>query len=74
MKKYRSASFLAMHDITEWMRENDIEIIGPGHDVWVVTPNILFTKEARRKNKELGIKGLNSGRNLRPRRSKNQEK
>lgn len=49
----------ALHDISEWLKEENIKIVDGNHDVWVVTGARLDTKEQRNLNKELGIHKVN---------------
>ena len=59
MIKYtNSPRRLALHDISQWMIDSEIEIIKNG-DIWVVTATRLDCPEQRRLNRELGIRGIN---------------
>lgn len=54
-----SAKRQALHDISEWLKKEDIKIIDKNFDVWVVTGVRLDTKDQRLLNRELGIHKIN---------------
>lgn len=58
MKSERVVSRMAFADISDYLKEEASFSYGE-HDVWVVTPNALDTKETRRLNKELGLHKVN---------------
>lgn len=50
---------LAMRDISEDIRLQNLTIIDDNFDVWVVCPSRVFTKESRKLNAELGLHKIN---------------
>lgn len=58
MKPERVVSRMAFADISDYLKEEGAIAYGE-HEVWVVTPNALDTKETRRLNKELGLHKVN---------------
>jgi len=62
MKKYDQSNNVrvcVMHDISEYIKESNQKIIGENKEVLIVTPNLLFTKENRKLNAELGLHKVN---------------
>ena len=55
----RCVSAIAMKDISDDIKKSKKIVTDDNHDVWVVTPAILNSKEQRKLNKELGISSLN---------------
>ena len=52
---------VAMKDISEYLRSQDLQIFDREGDVWVVTPTLMVNKEARKLNAELGLHKVNKG-------------
>ena len=50
---------IALKDIAEWMREQNIHIQDNHGDVWVVSAYRMNTSEQRKLNKELGVSNVN---------------
>lgn len=50
---------IAMKDISEYLRSQNLQIADENGDVWVVTPSRLFNKETRKLNNELGLHKVN---------------
>lgn len=55
-----SASRIAMRDISEYLKTLPVPITDCNDDVWIVTPTMLFNKETRRLNRELGLRNVNN--------------
>lgn len=55
----KSVRRIALRDISEWMREQKIEIQDEHGDVWAVTANRVGTPEQSKLNKELGVSKVN---------------
>ena len=54
-----TARKIAFKDISEYIADNNIKVLGYDHDVWYVTPSIMFTKKTRFLNKLLGLHKIN---------------
>lgn len=52
-------SRIAMKDISEYLRSQNIQIVDKMGDVWVVTPSRMANKETRKLNNELGLHKVN---------------
>lgn len=50
---------VAMRDISEYLRNQNLLIFDENDDVWVVTPERMNNKETRKLNKELGLHKIN---------------
>jgi len=50
---------IAMKDISEYLRSQNLQIVDENGDVWVVTPSRMFNKETRKLNNELGLHKVN---------------
>ncbi len=50
---------LALRDIAEYMREQNIQIIDESGDVWVVTANQVDCEESKKLNVEIDVNKLN---------------
>jgi hypothetical protein len=60
VKSYRMhSSLVALQDISDWINEQNIEVMDGYSDVWVVTPFRMYNREQRRLNAELGISSIN---------------
>jgi hypothetical protein len=55
----KSARSMALKDISNWIKENNIKIRDNKYDVCFVTSSMLNTKKQRKLNKELGINNIN---------------
>lgn len=53
------SSKIALHDISEYLQKQNLQITDGHNDVWVVTPSRMFNKESRRLNAELGLHKIN---------------
>ena len=54
---------IAMRDISEYLRSQNIQIYDGNYDVWVVTPSRMMNKKTRRLNMELGLHKVNKSGN-----------
>jgi len=54
-----TAARIAFKDISNYIKENNIKVIGKNKDVWFVTPSKLDTKRQRFLNRQLGISKVN---------------
>jgi len=54
-----TAARIAFKDISNYIKENNIKVIGKNKDVWFVTPSKLDTKRQRFLNRQLGISEVN---------------
>ena len=61
---------IAIKDISEYMKENNIQIMDGNHDVWVVSASRVYCAEQRKLNKELGISGINKTKEVKLKRNK----
>ena len=50
---------IALKDISEYLRDQNLQIIDEHGDVWVVTPSILANKETTKLNIELKLHKIN---------------
>jgi len=50
---------IAMKDISEYLRSQNLQIVDEHGDVWVVTPSHMANKETRKLNVELGLHKIN---------------
>ena len=50
---------IALHDIAEWMKQQNIQIKDKVGDVWVISAWKIDCKEQRKLNKELGVNKVN---------------
>jgi len=50
---------IAMKDISEYLRSQNLHLADENGDVWVVTPSRMFNKETRKLNNELGLHKVN---------------
>ena len=50
---------IAMKDISEYLRSQNLQKVDENGDVWVVTPSRIFNKETRKLNNELGLHKVN---------------
>ena len=50
---------IALHDIAEWMKQQNIQIKDKVGDVWVISAWKIDCKEQRKLNKELGVSKVN---------------
>lgn len=50
---------IAMKDISEYLRSQNIQIVDEKGDVWVVTPSMMANKKTRKLNIELGLHKVN---------------
>jgi len=57
--KRQKAHLIALKDISNYIEENFGKIGHNGADVWVVTPSIMFNKQQRKLNAELGVNTIN---------------
>lgn len=55
----KSVRRIALKDIAEWMKEQNIQIQDEHGDVWVVSANRIGTPEQSKLNKELGVSRVN---------------
>lgn len=55
----RSVRRIALRDISEWMKEQNIQIYDEHGDVWVVSATRIGTPEQSKLNKELGVSKVN---------------
>ena len=50
---------IALKDISNWLAEQNVQIRDEHKDVWVVTPSIMYNKEQKKLNAELGVNRIN---------------
>ena len=50
---------VALRDISEYMRKNNIKIKDKNNDVWIVTSHFMDNSKQRRLNRDLGIHKVN---------------
>ena len=50
---------IAMSDISEYLKSQNIQIYDNNCDVWIVTPSRIYNKEVRNLNKKLGLHKIN---------------
>ena len=55
----RTVRRIALRDISEWMKEQNIQIKDEHGDVWVVSANRIGTPEHSKLNRELGVSKVN---------------
>ena len=55
----KSVMRMALKDISNSMQEDDVKIVDGYGDVWVVSANLMNTKEQRMLNYSLGLSKLN---------------
>ena len=58
-KMAKNVKRIALADIAEWMRTQNIRIKDEHGDVWVVNTSTLSTPEQTKLNKELGVNKVN---------------
>ena len=60
MKKMaRNVKSIALKDIADYMRDQNIQIQDEAGDVWVVTASRMDCPEQRKLNRELGVSKVN---------------
>jgi len=60
MKKMaRNVKSIALKDIADYMRDQNIQIRDEAGDVWVVTASRMDCPEQRKLNRELGVSKVN---------------
>jgi len=57
--KHKCSARIAMKDISEYLRNQNIKIFDGNDDVWVVTPGRMQNKETRKLNSQLGLHKVN---------------
>jgi ribosome biogenesis SPOUT family RNA methylase Rps3 len=55
----KTVKIIALKDIAEWMKTQNIQIRDEHGDVWVVTASKIDTPKQRKLNRELGISKVN---------------
>lgn len=50
---------IAFNDITEYINNQNQQVIDEHNDVWIVTPTRMYNKETRKLNTKLGIHKIN---------------
>lgn len=50
---------IALKDISNYLSEQNLNKKDDQGDIWVVTPNVLYNKETRKLNAELGVSKVN---------------
>ena len=60
---------VALKDISQYLSEQNVQIMDEHGDVWVVTPTRMYNKHTRKLNAELGVNKVNYYGNTNGRRS-----
>jgi len=57
--KHKCSARIAMKDISEYLHNQDLNIVDENKDVWIVTPSRMQNKETRKLNSQLGLHKIN---------------